>query len=91
VRQWFLSNERATSSVPQRRTVNGQSTYRKKDFYRGDALGWTTNELRGRRKSDPHKVRIVARLRRETTMTLEWVAQRLCMDSPTHVACPLQR
>jgi len=30
--------------------------------------------LHGRRKSDPQKVRIAARLRRETTMTLEWLA-----------------
>ncbi len=36
------------------------------------ALNWTTDELRGRRKSDPQKIRIAARLRRETTMTFEW-------------------
>ena len=35
------------------------------------------------RKGDPHKVRIAARLRRETTMTLGWLANRLCMGAPT--------
>jgi hypothetical protein len=41
------------------------------------SLGWTTDELRGRRKNDPQKVRIASRLRREATMTLEWIAERL--------------
>jgi hypothetical protein len=42
--------------------------------------------LHGRRKGDPQKVRIAARLRRETTLALEWAANRLCMGAPTHVA-----
>src|SRR5439155_17203400 len=54
-------------------------------------LKWSLENLRGRRKSDPQKVRIAARLRRETTMTLEWIAARLCMGAPTHVASLLQR
>ena len=56
-----------------------------------DALGWAAPDLQGRRKSDPQKVRIAARLRRETTMTLEWIADRLCMGAVTHVASLLQR
>ncbi len=32
-----------------------------------------------------------ARLQRETTMTLEWIANRLCMDAANHVASLLQR
>jgi len=56
-----------------------------------DALGWTTRELEGRRKSDPQKVRVALRLRRETTMTLEWIAKPLCMGTPTYVASLLQR
>jgi REP element-mobilizing transposase RayT len=56
-----------------------------------EALGWTARDLQGRRKGDPHKVRIAARLRRETTMTLEWIAARLCMGAATHVAALLQR
>ena len=55
------------------------------------ALNWTVQDLQGRRKSDPQKIRIAARLRRETTMTLEWIADRLCMGAATHVACLLQR
>ena len=56
-----------------------------------DALGWAAPDLQGRRKSDPQKVRIAARLRRETTMTLEWIADRLRMGAATHVASLLQR
>jgi hypothetical protein len=54
-------------------------------------LGWGEQNLHGRRKSDPQKVRIAARLRRETTLTLEWVANRLCLGAPTHAASLLQR
>ena len=56
-----------------------------------DLLGWSPLDLQGHRKGDPQKVRIAARLRRETTMTLEWIVDRLCMGAPTHVASLLQR
>ena len=56
-----------------------------------DQLKWNETDLKGRRKSDPQKVRIAARLRSETTMTLEWIAARLCMGAPTHLASLLQR
>jgi REP element-mobilizing transposase RayT len=56
-----------------------------------DTLGWAASDLQGRRKSDPQKVRIAARLRRETTMTLKWIADRLWMGAATHVASLLQR
>ncbi len=55
------------------------------------AMHWTEQDLLGRRKGDPQKVRIAARLRRETTMTLEWIANRLHMGAATHVATLLQR
>ncbi len=48
-------------------------------------------DLQGRRESAPQKVRIVSRLRRETRMTLEWTADRLCMGVATHVASLLPR
>jgi len=54
-------------------------------------LHWTVEDLHGRRKSDSQKIRIAARLRRETTMTLEWIANRLYMGAATHVASLLQR
>ena len=56
-----------------------------------EALGWGAPDLQGRRKSDPRKLEIAARLRRETTMTLAWIAHRWCMGAPTHVASFLQR
>jgi hypothetical protein len=48
--------------------------------------GWPEHELTVRRKGDPGKVAIADRLRRETTMTLEWIAHRLQMGTKTHLA-----
>ena len=49
-------------------------------------LRWGPEELAGRRKGDPRKVRIAQRLREETTMTLKWVARELHMGAWTHVS-----
>ncbi len=40
---------------------------------------WTELDLKARRKSDARKVKLALRLRRETVMTLDWIAQRLHM------------
>ena len=49
-------------------------------------LGWEGKELRQRRKGDAGKVQVALRLRRETTMSLKWIAQELRMGSWTYVA-----
>jgi hypothetical protein len=51
-----------------------------------ERLGWPEAELIRRRKGDPVKLQIALRLRRETTMTLEWIAQRLAMGTKTHLS-----
>ena len=48
--------------------------------------GWRPEELQARRKGDKNKVRMAARLRRETTMTLKWIAEHLAMASWTNVS-----
>jgi hypothetical protein len=48
-------------------------------------------DLTGHPNGDARKVRIAARLRQETTMTLEWIAQRLHMGASGHVTCLLYR
>ena len=48
------------------------------------ALGWSGLDLQGRSKGDERKIKIAARLRRETTMTLRWIAERLDIGSPGH-------
>jgi len=48
--------------------------------------GWSEEDLKRRRKGDGGKVRIARRLRRETTMTLAWIARRLRMGVWTHVS-----
>jgi len=49
-------------------------------------LGWSDADLVQHRKGDARKVKIARRLRKETTMTLQWIADRLKMGANTHVA-----
>ena len=42
---------------------------------------WTVTELAQRRKGDAQKLKLARRLRQETTMTLNWIAQRLSMGT----------
>jgi len=51
-----------------------------------EKVGWKAGELEQRRKGDAGKVRTARQLRRETTMTLDWIAQRLRMGSASTVA-----
>ena len=44
--------------------------------------GWAAEELARRRKTDPEKVAIAQRLRRETPLSLRWIAAALHMGSP---------
>ena len=39
--------------------------------------GWSAEELNNRRKADPQKARLAARLRADTPMTRPWIAKRL--------------
>jgi putative transposase len=48
--------------------------------------GWSAGVLKTRRKGDPDKVAIAQRLRAETTMTLQWIADHLQMGTKTHLA-----
>jgi hypothetical protein len=45
-------------------------------------LGWREEDLTYRAKGDRFKVSLAARLRRETTMTVSWIAERLKMGAP---------
>jgi len=46
---------------------------------------WREAELTLRRKADPEKLEMAWRLRRESTMVLEWIAKRVKMGVRTHV------
>ncbi|HEU0038288.1 MAG TPA: hypothetical protein VFR76_03345 [Verrucomicrobiae bacterium] len=48
-------------------------------------LGWKEGDLEQHRKGNQRKVKIARRLRRETTMTMKWIADRLKMGTWTHV------
>ena len=47
--------------------------------------GWKESELGLRPKADKVKIALAQRLRKETTMTLKWIAARLQMGSWTYV------
>jgi len=46
---------------------------------------WSEEDLRRHPKGDAVKVAAALRLRRETTMTLKWISQRLAMGAWTHL------
>ena len=54
-------------------------------------LGGGVQDLTGCPKRDARKVRIAERLRRETTMTLAWIGERLYIGAPGLVSCLLYR
>jgi hypothetical protein len=49
-------------------------------------LGWEEEELTRRHKGDVEKVALAKQLRKETTVTLKWIARRLGMGSASMVA-----
>jgi len=51
-----------------------------------DARGWSEAELARQPKGDVEKVGMAQRLRRETSVTLKWIAARLRMGSWSHVS-----
>ena len=53
--------------------------------------GWTEEQLRERRKSDPAKLALAARLRGETTLTVAWIASRLHMGTRKSAAAKMYR
>jgi len=48
--------------------------------------GWSEKDLRTLRKGDPGKLAIAQQLRRESTMTLDWIARHLSMGTKTHLS-----
>jgi putative transposase len=52
---------------------------------------WSEEDLKRRTKGDPEKVKLAARLREETTMTVAWIAERLQMGTPGYVNNRLYR
>ena len=52
---------------------------------------WTDAELAKRAKGDRSKVKIAARLREETVVTVKWIAERLQMGTTGYVNNQLYR
>ena len=49
-------------------------------------MGWREEEMLGQRKGSLAKLELARRLRKETTMSLKWIAQRLRVGSWTYVS-----
>jgi len=54
-------------------------------------LGWKEADLRKRRKNDPDKLALAARLRRETTLPLKWIASRVGLGTSKSANSNLHR
>jgi hypothetical protein len=54
-------------------------------------LGWKEADLAGHRKSDPDKLALAARLRRETTLSIKWIAARVRLGSSKSASAQLHR
>ncbi len=54
-------------------------------------LGWKETDLNSRLKNDPGRLAIAARLRKETTLTIKWIAARLQMGSTKSAKSVLHR
>lgn len=54
-------------------------------------LGWTEGDLTRRHKSDPERMALAARLRRETTLTIKAIAERLHMGTWKSATTRLQQ
>jgi putative transposase len=54
-------------------------------------LGWAERDLSERRKSDPAKLALAARLRKETTMPLKWIAGRVRLGTSKSANMKLHR
>jgi len=46
---------------------------------------WTEAELARRIKGDPDRLKMAARLRAETAVTVKWIAARLQLGTPGHL------
>jgi hypothetical protein len=54
-------------------------------------LGWSAEDLSLRRKSDPSKLAPANRLRRETTLSVKAIAERLHLGSPKSARARLRK
>jgi putative transposase len=75
--QWLYGEAIQESAVAVAERIVGEELRRCK---------WAEPELASRPKGDALKVRIAERLRRETTVTLAWIAERLRMGTKTYLA-----
>lgn len=101
---WFVGSERFRQELMAQVEACASPRHRGPDIHESgvakaerilqeemQSRSWTVPHLQARLKGDGQKIAIASRLRRETTMTLEWIARRLHMGTASHLACLLYR
>ena len=68
------------------RLASGEAKARRLIIQKLAELGWSEADLRKHRKGAPAKVELARRLRKETTLSLKWIAEELHMGSWTYVS-----
>ena len=48
--------------------------------------GWKEVDLRQSPKGDPVKIKLARLVRQQTTMTMKWIAKRLCIGTVGHLS-----
>src|SRR5436190_13094199 len=82
-----IEAHRTERSVPGFLTLVGSECLTEAGSAASDShtAGWTERDLQLRPKSDKVKITLAAQLRRETTMTLKWIAKRVQIGAWTHL------
>lgn len=97
--QWCYGEEEFRLGLLRRIGARGSSSYygaelREAAIAKAEAivnstlgsLNWDERELRARPKGDPEKLTLAERLRAETIVTLDWIAERLHMGARSYLA-----
>ncbi|HZR20674.1 MAG TPA: hypothetical protein VFE51_25560 [Verrucomicrobiae bacterium] len=96
-RGWYVGSEQFRKELPAQMKV-GPENYGEEVYQSGEQkalklveselkkLGWTGADLLERAKGDITKIRVAKKLRQETTMTLQWIANALHMGTKTHLS-----
>ena len=75
--EWHYGHELIESAEAKAEGIIRQALTRK---------GWAEKDLNSRRKGDPFKVALAAKLRGQTTVTVGWIAEHLSMGTRGHLA-----
>ena len=86
--KWEASAVDSRITASRSKEAPGQQRIIAEELYR---LRWSAEQLTARCRNDPAKLAIAARLRKETTLTLKEISQRICVGSVNTAETNLHR